>query len=52
MLHRLFPAAAQAAEAPRVADGEKSLTGVGTVLDVDDEPTVREMAKRVLERQG
>jgi CheY-like chemotaxis protein len=48
----LFPAAARAAESPALAPRAAGLEGAGTVLVVDDEQLVREMAKRSLERRG
>jgi PAS domain S-box-containing protein len=48
----LFPPAAPAAEEPPVAARNTALQGTGTVLVVDDEQIVREMARKALERQG
>jgi PAS domain S-box-containing protein len=44
--------AAGAARSQPVADRKEDLQGHGTLLIVDDEPVVRELAKRCLERQG
>ena len=48
----LFPAAAGAAEEPRATARDAALQGAGVVVVVDDEPVVREMAKKALERYG
>ena len=49
----LFPATTpRAAGRSPVAGRDASLQGAGTVLVVDDEQVVRELAKRALERQG
>ncbi len=48
----LFPAAAHAAEEPPAAAVNAALEGSGVVLVVDDEPAVRDLAKRALERRG
>ncbi len=48
----LFPTVEHAVEASPVAPRETALRGTGVVLVVDDEPFVREMAKKALEHQG
>jgi signal transduction histidine kinase len=48
----LFPAATRAAGEPADPAHTAPLQGSGVVLVVDDEPIVREMAKRALERHG
>jgi nitrogen-specific signal transduction histidine kinase/CheY-like chemotaxis protein len=48
----LFPAATSTAGKGMVAATNTSLRGAGTVLVVDDERVVLEMAKRALERHG
>ena len=48
----LFPAAERAAESPVAVSRAVEFEGAGTVLVVDDEQIVREMAKRALERHG
>ncbi len=48
----LFPATTSTAGQGTVAARDASLQGVGTVLVVDDERVVLEMAKRALERHG
>jgi PAS domain S-box-containing protein len=49
----LFPARQAAQVVPQAAQSaESSWRGEGLVLVVDDEPTVRAVAKRVLEQQG
>ncbi|MFI5387978.1 MAG: PAS domain S-box protein, partial [Fimbriimonadales bacterium] len=48
----LFPTAEHAVQEPPVATRPAALHGTGVVLVVDDEPFVREMAKKALEHQG
>jgi PAS domain S-box-containing protein len=48
----LFPASERAALAMAARAPEAGLSGKGTVLVVDDEPVVRGMAEKVLERHG
>jgi PAS domain S-box-containing protein len=48
----LFPATTRAAGKGPVVGRDTSLRGAGTVLVVDDEQLVRELAKRALERHG
>ncbi len=48
----LFPAAKRAAATPSLAADHQLLWGSGTVLVVDDEEIVREMAKTTLEHHG
>jgi CheY-like chemotaxis protein len=48
----LFPALAREAIQQQVTNGTARLGGAGVVLIVDDEPKVRDMAKRALERYG
>lgn len=48
----LFPVAARAAGTSIATARNDALDGAGTVLVVDDEPVVLEMAKRALERHG
>ncbi|MGA2118459.1 MAG: PAS domain S-box protein [Bryobacteraceae bacterium] len=48
----LFPATTSTAGKGAVAARDASLQGAGTVLVVDDERVVREMAKRALEHHG
>jgi two-component system, cell cycle sensor histidine kinase and response regulator CckA len=48
----LFPAAVRAAAEPAAQARIPALQGAGTILVVDDEQVVREMAKRSLERHG
>lgn len=48
----LFPAAEGAAAAAQVAAGNLPLHGTGTILVVDDERPVRDLARKVLERYG
>ena len=48
----LFPAAAHAAEAPAALARAGTLQGSGTILVVDDEQIIRDMAKKALERHG
>jgi CheY-like chemotaxis protein len=51
-LKALFPAAAGVAIKAAAAAPREALRGSGIVLMVDDEPIVRDMARRVLERYG
>jgi PAS domain S-box-containing protein len=48
----LLPKVALGTEAPPELDYHAADSGVGTVLMVEDEPTVREFARRVLDRAG
>ena len=48
----LFPAAARTTEGPATARGDATLQGAGTILVVDDEPMVRQLAQKALERHG
>jgi len=48
----LFPATTRAAEKGPVVSRDASLHGTGTVLVVDDEQVVRELAKATLEHHG
>ena len=48
----LFPAITRATGKGQVVGREASLQGTGTVLVVDDEQVVRELARRALERRG
>ncbi|HEY2017865.1 MAG TPA: PAS domain S-box protein, partial [Bryobacteraceae bacterium] len=48
----LFPAVAGAAERRPEKVRDTSLRGSGTVMVVDDEPMVREMVRKALEREG
>src|ERR1035438_3773219 len=48
----LFPAAANAIAVAPVTARRTDLSGSGTILVVDDERIVREMARKSLERQG
>jgi PAS domain S-box-containing protein len=48
----LFPAAEGAAAAAQVAGLNMALHGAGTILVVDDEQPVRDLARKVLERYG
>ena len=48
----LFPATTRAAGKGPVVGRDASLRGAGTILVVDDEQFVREMAQRALERHG
>ncbi|MBZ5583655.1 MAG: PAS domain-containing protein [Acidobacteriia bacterium] len=48
----LFPAITRATGKGQVVGREASLQGTGTVLVVDDEQVVRELARRALERHG
>jgi PAS domain S-box-containing protein len=48
----LFPATARETGKRPVVGGDASLQGAGTVLVVDDEQVVRELAKRALEHHG
>jgi len=48
----LFPAAERVAEARPPAAGQTAFHGAGTILVVDDEEAVREVAKQALTRHG
>ena len=48
----LFPAAGGSPSAPQPAKRDKSLTGRGTILVIDDEDAVRQTAKSALESYG
>jgi CheY-like chemotaxis protein/two-component sensor histidine kinase len=48
----LFPASSRAAEPPAAPPAATAWRGSGTVLVVDDEPTVREVAAAILEDAG
>lgn len=48
----LFPAAGTALASASPVRVERELTGAGTILVIDDEPFVRNMAKSALERYG
>jgi two-component system cell cycle sensor histidine kinase/response regulator CckA len=48
----LLPAGTGTAEVPHAGQASDKLRGSGTILIVDDEPTVLAMAKRALERFG
>src|ERR1035441_9463934 len=48
----LFPAAANAIAVAPATARRTDLSGSGTILIVDDEKLVREMARKALERQG
>ena len=48
----LFPATTRATGKAPVVGSDASLQGAGTVLVVDDEQVVRELAKKALERHG
>ncbi len=48
----LFPASDRAAARPQPSPGEGSVTGDGTILVVDDEDLVLQVARRVLEHAG
>jgi len=48
----LFPAAERAAEVRSPAAGDTTFHGTGTILVVDDEEAVREVAKQALTRYG
>jgi CheY-like chemotaxis protein len=48
----LFPPAGRAADGPAAGVGDDALRGAGTILVVDDEPMVRRMVGKALERHG
>ena len=52
LLHRVVPGGGACGREAPVAARDAALQGAGVVLVVDDEPAVREMAKRALERHG